>query len=1154
MRRRYTFLILLLAGCSTPLGNDIFLPVDDATTSDNDVAATLDGVAPDLLVQSDFGPFPGDLTVELQTEDTPFVPGCEPGEGCFLDPCTQNTDCQSGWCVEHLGEGVCSALCQEECPPGWACKPVGAGGPDLAYVCVSQYSNLCKPCATSEGCKSPGGSQDACLDYGDEGNFCGGGCTDDDDCPWGFSCTQSDTVDGVQLNQCTADAGVCPCASKSAALGLSTPCARANEFGTCAGKRICTEEGLSACDAATPEVETCDGLDNDCDGEVDEPVLVESDYVPVCDDGNSCTKDSCGGADGCSHTPMDEGECADGDACTVGDHCEAGICLGSPVACDDDNPCTDDVCDGLGGCKFTANSKACDDQNPCTVADQCKASKCVGTPVDCACQQNSDCGQLEDGNLCNGTLICDQSAFPYQCKVAPATIVTCPEPEEGPDAFCLQAECNPASGSCALIPAFEGFACNDHDACTIGDTCVQGSCAPGVAPLCADNNPCTDDHCDSDTGCQFVPNQAPCNDGDVCTTADTCTNALCLGGAPLDCDDANPCTDDACDAVKGCTHMANQAACSDGNACTKDDQCSLGACLPGPPLECDDGNQCTKDICLKESGCFSSFIDAPCDDGDACTKGEHCINGKCLNGQAVNCDDGNPCTDDACGNDGVCVHTANDAPCDDGNACTAMDHCSQGKCVYSGATDCDDQNLCTTDSCVPESGCSYKMNALACNDGDACTTGDVCSQGQCTAPALVDCDDNNVCTDDTCDAIEGCHHTDNNAPCDDNNACTIGDKCSQGACGYSGLANCDDLNVCTNDVCDPKLGCVHLHNNAPCEDGSVCTFFDTCQQGICVPGKDVSCDDDNLCTDDACDPDQGCLFVPNTAPCSDGTVCTVDDQCNGGICEAGAPLDCDDQNVCTDETCHPMDGCLHAPNDSNCDDQNACTTDTCDAQDGCLHAPIDADCDDSNACTEDTCDVDTGCVNTPIDDSCDDSVDCTVDTCDKDQGCVYTVDHAACDDNISCTVDLCDAQLGCVHLPTDNLCNDNNPCTTDTCSVDNDCVFANNNLACDDGKACTTNDVCSGGTCAGTDPKVKIYDSTLGVVTMLSCGGGHDGFNFVCNYKGYGAATGVHPTGDYQSGGPCWAIGEADGHINGSYGSCGSGCTHYAYVECYTCK
>lgn len=39
--------------------------------------------------------------------DDAFEPGeCEPGDGCFLDPCTDNNNCMSGWCVDHMGEAM----------------------------------------------------------------------------------------------------------------------------------------------------------------------------------------------------------------------------------------------------------------------------------------------------------------------------------------------------------------------------------------------------------------------------------------------------------------------------------------------------------------------------------------------------------------------------------------------------------------------------------------------------------------------------------------------------------------------------------------------------------------------------------------------------------------------------------------------------------------------------------------------------------------------------------------------------------------------------------------------------------------------------------------------------------------------------------------
>jgi hypothetical protein len=56
-------------------------------------------------------------------------------------------------------------------------------------------------------------------------------------------------------------------------------------------------------------------------------------------------------------------------------------------------------------------------------------------------------------------------------------------------------------------------------------------------------------------------------------------------------------------------------------------------------------------------------------------------------------------------------------------------------------------------------------------------------------------------------------------------------------------------------------------------------------------------------------------------------------------------------------------GCTYTPVD--CDDDNACTEDSCDSATGCAYTPIE--CDDGNACTADSCDPDTGCVSTFID-------------------------------------------------------------------------------------------------------------------------------------------------------------------------------------------
>lgn len=74
-----------------------------------------------------------------------------------------------------------------------------------------------------------------------------------------------------------------------------------------------------------------------------------------------------------------------------------------------------------------------------------------------------------------------------------------------------------------------------------------------------------------------------------------------------DCDDANPCTTDACDAVTGActaTNLPNFTSCGDGNICNGAEVCVTGACQGGTPLVCVDGNECTQDgICDGTLGC-----------------------------------------------------------------------------------------------------------------------------------------------------------------------------------------------------------------------------------------------------------------------------------------------------------------------------------------------------------------------------------------------------------------------------------------------------------------------------------------------------------------------------------------------------------------------
>ncbi len=973
-------------GCSTNSG---VVQVDGESLPDAiEVAANeagpLDLVVPEDQVATDeldLGyVFDADLPGEI-----PF--GCQPGDGCFLDPCQDNGDCLSGWCVEHMGDDVCTQTCSEECPPGWSCKKLADTDPDVVFVCVSDHASLCKPCAAGTDCQGLGGTEGPCLQYGGEGSFCGGGCATDDDCPWGFSCSEAVTVGGVSTVQCVADAGSCPCTDKAVELSLSTPCQITSEFGTCPGQRVCTEDGLTDCDALVPGAESCNGIDDDCDGDVDEPTLEQGKLRELCDDDNDCTEDLCLGETGCEHAALQGDECKDGNPCTIADHCEAGLCIGKQVDCDDDNPCTDDACDESGGCVYEDNVAKCDDGDPCTVADQCEATECAGVSVPCDCQENGDCGALEDGDQCNGTLVCDVSVLPYQCAVDPATVIVCPEPT-GADAPCLESQCDPQSGTCSLVAANEGGACSDGDACTINDLCQAGVCKPGVAANCNDGNPCTDESCVAETGCAHTPNDMLCNDGDTCTTGDQCSEGECVASGVLDCDDGNDCTDDSCVAGVGCQHAVNDADCDDGNACTVGEHCLSGKCVAAGSLVCNDDNVCTADSCSPEDGCLFVMVDGDCSDGDPCTVADYCFQGQCVSGGQQDCDDKNPCTDDAC-EQGLCVHLANAGECSDGNECTVGDHCAEGLCAYAALADCNDDNVCTTDSCSPGDGCLHLLNSAPCDDGDLCTTGDKCHLGDCTPGGAFTCNDGNPCTDDACDAEAGCTFTPNSDDCDDGNACTVDDICSAGVCKGGVAVQCNDSNPCTDDVCDLDEGCLFTLNSAPCSDGDVCTVGDLCEGGVCVGGETLNCDDGSPCTDDSCNAGVGCLHVVNVAPCDDSDACTEGDVCALGQCIPGATVECNDGFACTADSCNPASGCVFVGDDALCDDAEDCTDDTCDLELGCVHVDNVAECDDDDACTDgDVCA--NGSCQSGAAVVCNDENECTADTCDADSGCTYT--------------------------------------------------------------------------------------------------------------------------------------------------------------------
>lgn len=600
-------------------------------------------------------------------------------------------------------------------------------------------------------------------------------------------------------------------------------------------------------------VDQCNGLDDDCDGSTDEDA--------ACDDENACTDDACGGVNGCASQPNTIA-CDDGDACTPTDSCSNGACTGSGAQdCNDDNPCTDDVCDAASGCQNFANTVACDDGDACTTGEACSDGVCTdGAPADC-----------DDDNTCT-----DDS-------------------------------CDALSG-CQNVPDDAGT-CDDGNLCTTGDFCLSGSCA-GDSIDCNDNDPCTDDSCDSVLGCQNVPNTAPCDDGSACTTGDFCLSGSCSGES-TDCNDNNPCTDDSCDSALGCQNVPNTAACDDGSVCTTGDFCLSGGCT-GDSIDCNDGDPCTADTCDADLGCQSSLdVGATCDDGNACTQAECQVSQKSASscealgwvnaagfGDPTVCGESDvpTCAGDqdhagasatcaavgarlctlrevsadetsstGCGLNSVLVWTA--SPCEDGASAWVR----TGASIGGTTTECRALTEVAGVRCCADTEASDV--AITCEAVAPACTGAACSFLTCD-PAVgctvetVTCDDGDICTVDTCSAYAGCSYVPQGCDSDGDgvsNAVDVDDD-DPNVCRDEDADGCDDCSVTGADLSGGDVA----NDGADLDGDGVCDFGDSDIDDDTIPNEDDNCprfasldqtDSDTDTVGDVCD---NCLIVMNT--------------------------------------------------------------------------------------------------------------------------------------------------------------------------------------------------------------------------------------------------------------------------------------------------
>ena len=122
----------------------------------------------------------------------------------------------------------------------------------------------------------------------------------------------------------------------------------------------------------------------------------------------------------------------------------------------------------------------------------------------------------------------------------------------------------------------------------------------------------------------------------------------------------------------------------------------------------------------------------------------------------------------------------------------------------------------------------------------------------------------------------------------------------------------DDLLTINPDTVEviPKVGLGEEQKT--CSAGKVDVNVD-CAGGP-LPGCNTNgeCDDSNICTDDLCANDV-CENNQNTATCDDGFSCTTVDTCSGGSCPIGTPDDnlCAPFGICDpSDPDHQSDGCV----------------------------------------------------------------------------------------------------------------------------------------------------------------------------------------------------------------------------------------------------